>query len=527
MSLDETFDQTFPQGSGHDSALRLAALFGAVVFIFHIAANLWQTHLGYGYFRDELYYLICGRHLAWGYVDHGPMVAVQARVAETFFGRSLAGLRLLAGLAGGLRVLLTGLLTYMLGGRRAAQTLAMICVFVAPQYLAVDGYLSMNSWESVFWMTCLIALIQMVRSGCPESSKLWMLFGLSAGLGLLNKPSMTFFLVALLLALLATSQRRLLWTPWTPAGIALMLAIVAPNILWQVHHHWPTWEFLENGKTQHKNVILGPLAFLNAQFVGMHPLNTLVWLPGLVWLLRQSRWRWLGLMYVVFLTIMMVLHAKDYYVIPVYPILFAAGGVTWQTWRPKRADRLVGFPVLASVLLLTGAIILPMSTPVMTPTAWLAYTKALHLYDPSNKTETMANGPLPQFYADRFGWQEEVDQITRVYRSLSPEDQRRATILCTNYGEASAVNFLGHGLPVAISGQNNYWLWGTHGATGEVVIAVTGASPQEMLESYAQVQVVGRMDSPYAMPYEHRNIYLARDRKQNLTLDWPDFKNYI
>ena len=518
--------QTFPQDNGRD-ALRFAALFGAMVFVFHIAANLWQAHLGYGYFRDELYYLICGRHLAWGYVDHGPMVALQARVSEMVFGRSLAGLRLLSGLAGGLRVLLAGVLAWMLGGRRAAQGLAMICVFVAPAYLALDGYLSMNSWESVFWMTCLIALIQMVRSDGAETRKLWLLFGVSAGLGLLNKPSMTFFLVALLIALLVTPQRRLLWTPWAAAGIALMLAIVLPHLLWQVHNHWPTWEFLQNGKAHNKNVILGPLAFLNAQFVGLHPVNVLVWLPGLVWLLRQGRWRWLGVMYVVFLAMMMAMHAKDYYVVPVYPILFAAGGVAWQTWRPKRQDRLFGFPILEGALVVTGAIILPMSTPVMTPRTWIAYTDALHLRNQAGNTENEATSELPQFYADRFGWQEEVDQITRVYRSLSPEDQKRVTILCSNYGEASAVNFLGHGLPVAISGQNNYWLWGAHGATGEIVISVNGASPQEMLENYDQVQVVGRMDSAYAMPYEHRNIYLARGRKKNLTLDWPDFKNYI
>src|SRR5580693_7907406 len=172
------------------AALRLAVLFAAIKLVFHIAANLWEAHIGYGYFRDELYYIICGRNLAWGYVDHGPGVALQAKLALAIFGKSLAGIRMFSAAAGAVRIFLTGLLAWSLGGRRPAQALAMIGVLVAPQYLGTDSYLSMNSAESLFWMVCLLALILIVRGG---SEKLWLLFGASGGLGLLNKPSMTFF----------------------------------------------------------------------------------------------------------------------------------------------------------------------------------------------------------------------------------------------------------------------------------------------------------------------------------------------
>ena len=145
------------------AALHLALIFAAIKLALHIATNLWEAHIGYGYFRDELYYLICGRHLAWGYVDHGPIVALQARLAETLFGHSLAGIRMFSAAAGAVRVLLTGLLTWSLGGRRPAQALAMTGILLAPQYLGVDSYLCMNSFESIFWMGCLLALIQLMR----------------------------------------------------------------------------------------------------------------------------------------------------------------------------------------------------------------------------------------------------------------------------------------------------------------------------------------------------------------------------
>jgi hypothetical protein len=213
-------------------------------------------------------------------------------------------------------------------------------------------------------------------------------------------------------------------------------------------------------------------------------------------------------------------------------VLFAAGGLAWEGFqrgaaRARDSRRMFGFPILESVLVLTTVLILPLANPVMAPEQWIAYTEAMHLRGKSGKTEAMANGPLPQFYADRFGWQEEVDQVERIYAGLSPEDKSKVGILCSNYGEASAINFLGHGLPVAISGQNNYWLWGPHGVTGEVMIMIDGSTPQEMLGYYDEVQVVGRMDNEWSMPYEHRNIYLARGRKKNLTSDWAAFKHYI
>jgi len=513
------------------SALKLATLFAAIKLVLHIATNLWQAHIGYGYFRDELYYIICGRHLAWGYVDHGPGVAIQAKLALALFGKSLAGIRLLSAVGGAGRVFLTGILAWSLGGRRPAQGLAMLGVLIAPQYLGTDGYLSMNSFESVFWMGCLLALILIVRGG---SDRLWIVFGLSGGLGLLNKPSMTFFLFALLAALLITPQRRLLFNKWAVVGIALLILIALPNLMWQIHNHWPTLEFLHNGQIENKNVKLSPMAFIAKQIQNLQPVTILIWGAGLVWLLRNplaKNWRWLGLTYLFFLAVMMALHSKDYYVAPIYPILFAAGGIAWEQRFASRQrvvdNRIFAFPVMSAVLVVFGILILPLAIPVMRPSTWIAYTKALHLYNASDNTEYQSSGLLPQFYADRFGWQEEVDQVSRIYHSLSPEDQAKVGIYGSNYGEASAINFLGHGLPTAISGHNTYWLWGPRGATGDVMIVINGATPEEMHKFYNSVQIAGRMDNPYSMPYERRNIYLVRGRRKNILGDWLSFKHYI
>ncbi len=520
-------NRTSPAADGESlrPALWLALACAVAKLLFHIGSTLWQRHIGYGYFRDEFYYIACGRHLAWGYVDHGPLVAVQARLSELLFGDSLLGIRILSALGGAIRVGLTGLLCWALGGRRSAQALAMLAVLTVPLYLGADGYLSMNSWESALWMPCLLALLMILRGG--SAWLWWAVLGVSAGLGLLNKPSEVFFLLALAGALLLTPQRRLLFTRQAAFGIALLVLIASPNIVWQLHHSWPTLEFLRNGRAGGKNLRLPPLAFLLNQVLVLGPLGSPVWMAGLVHLLRRTDRRWLGLMYLFFLAGMMALGAKDYYVAPVYPILFAAGGVAWQTrFRRKSAvqqDRLVAFPLFEAAVCLVALVFLPASNPLLRPQAFQRYAAALHL--PNSDSESV-HAALPQFFADRFGWQEQVDTVSRIVAQLPPSDRAHVGIFCGNYGEAGAMEFLGRNLPPVISEHNTYWLWGTRGLDAEVMIIDADTTPEKLHHYYEQVEVVGMANHPLAMPFEHHPIFLVRHRRVPLQQDWAASKFY-
>jgi 4-amino-4-deoxy-L-arabinose transferase-like glycosyltransferase len=515
-------------------ALLLAALFALLKFALHLGANLWEAHIGWGYFRDEMYYILCGQHLDWGYVDHGPIVALQARATIALFGKSLAGIRMFSALAGAATVFLTGTIGWALGGRRVAQALAMLGILLAPEFLGLDSFLSMNSFEAVFWMTAVLAILMLLR-GAPDASsatRWWILFGLAGGLGIENKPSMVVFLIALFIGLMLTPQRRIVFTRGAALGVVLVILLALPNLLWQIHNHFPTLEFIHNGKVDHKNVVLSPLQFMGAQVMMLSPLSVFLWLPGVIWLLvsRRSRpWRFLGWTYIVFLVLMMATRdAKDYYLAAIYPAIFAAGGVAWQALLKRRSTTWL-VPAYTTLLVVTGILIIPMSLPILTPQRWLDYTARMHLRHTAQNMENEATSAFPQFYADRFGWQEMVDQVTRIYNTLPATDRARAGILVSNYGEASAINFLGagRGLPFAISGHNNYWIWGPHGQTGEVMIIINGASLDEMRKYYDSVEIAGVMNHPYAMPYEHRNIYLCRGRKGSIVKDWPEFKKYI
>lgn len=178
------------------------------------------------------------------------------------------------------------------------------------------------------------------------------------------------------------------------------------------------------------------------------------------------------------------------------------------------------------VIVLT-AVFLPADTPVLRPATFLNYAHTLHL--PNSDSETGKRAVLPQFYADRFGWQEEVNQITTAVRQLSPEDRAQAGIIADNYGEAGALDFLGHDLPPVVSGHNNYWLWGPHGVGGKVLIVISGDPPQHFQNLCREVQIIGNMNHPLAMPFEQRKkIYLLHDCEEDRTplKNWADYKFY-
>jgi hypothetical protein len=514
---------------GWYQALQLGLVFALVKLAVEIIGNVVAQHFGYGIFRDEMYYLVCGRNLAWGFVDQAPMVAVQARLAETLFGfHNLALLRLFSALAGAVKILLTGLIAWSFGGKTMAQTLAMTGVLIAPVYLGIDGYLSMNAFEPVFWMGCMLAVILIARGASPHW---WVVFGILGGLGLLNKPSMTFFLVAVLLGLLLTPQHRMLWNRWTLVAVVLIVLLPSPYLLWQIHHHWPTLEWLQNVNHSHKNVKLGPLAFVMQQILMLNPLNVFLLLPGLLWLFASSRarpFRWIGMAYLLLLAAMIHLYAKDYYVAPIYPVLFAAGSVAWQTAFSHSHKTAWLLPAWSVTLLICGAITLPMAIPVLPPSIWISYTRAMHLT--SGNTETAATGPLPQFFADRFGWRQMAAKIAGVYYSLPAGERSRVAIFCSNYGEAGAVDIYGppYRLPRAISGHQNYFFWGPRGYTGQVMIVIDSSDSYERLaKEFQSVQVAARTYEPFAMPYENRTIFLCRGLRWPLAKVWPKTKNWM
>jgi hypothetical protein len=501
-----------------DPSRRIALALAAVALLVHLL-----TINRYGYFRDELYYIACSRHLAFGYVDLAPLSALLLRIETAIFGTSLFALRFFPAFAHAATIVLTGAIARELGGRAWAVALACVGSLSAIVYLAIGNFYSLNAFEPLFWGGCVYLLVRILNGGSP---RLWLWFGLVAGIGVENKHSIAFFGAGLLVALLITRERRHLAQRWIWLGGLIAIVVALPNILWQIAHHWPTWELLNNIAHSHKNVVLTPAQFVAQQVLIMNPATLPLWLGGLVWLLVRPKYRALGLGYLVTLAIFILLHGKHYYFAPIYPMLFAAGGVALETLFANRLRWMQ--PVFAALLIGAAVLLAPTVMPLLPPETLLNYMRAIHFEPP--RTETSHTAALPQLFADQFGWEEMVQSIARVYHSLPSDEQQRAGIYCGNYGEAGAVDFFGskYGLPNAVSGHQNYYFWGARGYTGEIMIVLDTRDTDER-QQFDSVEDAGVVESSrWAMPWEqHTHIYVCRGLHGTLDELWPKLKEWL
>jgi hypothetical protein len=498
--------------------MRLAWLLGAVTLL------LQMTFDGrYGYFRDELYYIACSKHLAFGYVDMAPLIAWLTRASHLMLGDSLHAIRFLPALANGLEVVLTAYITRELGGKRWAIFMACVTVMLAPVALGNGARLAMNALEPCFWMGCVYALLLAINRRQP---RLLVWCGVLLGFGLLNKHSTLFFLGALAAGLLLTPERRLLASKWFWIAAAIAFLICLPNFIWEYAHQFPTLEDLRNVKATHKNIELPPIPFIKQQIMMLNPISNLVWIAGLAFLLfhrAAQQFRFLGFTYLVFLVVMMALHGKDYYLAPIYPMLFAAGGVFWETLtQAKPRLRWVRY-ALPCVVVAICLLSVPLAIPVLPPDRIMPYMRGLGIG--MTRTETTMTGMLPQHFADEFGWEEMVSTVAGVYNSLPPEQRAKTAILGGNYGQAGAIDFFGprYGLPSSISAHQNYYYWGPREYTGESVILL-GWSLQSGQHWCGSVDVGPRNAPYYGMGWEQYDVLICHDFKMPLSQAWPRLK---
>lgn len=493
-------------------------------FVIHLA-----LYKGYGFFRDELYFIACGNHLDWGYVDQPPGAAVVAWASRHILGDNLFAIRFVPCIFAALQVLLTGLTTRVLGGRRFAQGFACLCVLAAPEFFG--SYLNTDMFMELGWAACAWAA---ARALAGESPKLWLLFGLFAGLALQGKHAMAFFGVAFVIGLLISPQRKMLLSPWIWAGGAVTFVIALPNVIWEYRHHWATYELLHNIAMSDKNLVLNPLEYLISNILYLSPLTLPVWIAGLVWFLFAKggqRFRALGWTWIISFALFVALKGKDYYLAPVYPMLFAGGAVAIESWfaaSPLAAKRAWLKPVFAALIFLGGIVTWPFAMPMMSAEKFIAYQRALGVAP--KKTENAELNQLPQQYADMFGWPDLAKEVARVYNTLPPQDRGTCGLAGPNYGVTAAIDYFGrqYGLPHAISGHQSYWLWGPAPYTGQCMVIV-GRTRETLEKSYSSVVLAGETYHPLAMPYEnHRPIWICRGPKYGTLVEvWPRLKNWI
>jgi len=505
-------------------------------FVFHCYFNN-----RYDYFRDEFDYMACGNHLAWGYVDQPPLVPFLIRICRAILGDSLRSIRFIPALASSLLVVQTAVLARELGGRRYALLLSAITAVIAPQYLSNGSLLGTNCLEPNLWMGCAYFAILAIKRDDP---RYWLWFGVVAGIGLQEKYSIALFGFGMVIGLLLTPQRRVFLNPWIWLGGLAAFLIFLPNLLWNIHNQWPFVQLMHNIRADGRDVVLSLPQFFLQQILLIDPITAPIWIRGLVALFISpglKPYRVLAWCYLVCFTVFFVLHGKNYYLSPIYPMLLAAGAVSIEAAIERRKiasteveslrigpNRLVWLkPVIVILLLASGTHLAPLVVPILSPDRFLAYLKYLPMKPP-----VMEHGheraPLPQWYADQFGWEEIVAETAKAYNQLTPAERPGCGIFAQDYGQAGSIDFFGprYGLPPALSGHQTYYLWGPRGYSGNCLV-VLDDSRERLEELFEHVEYVGTSaDNPYALE-RLIPVYICRGAKFGaLEKIWPQVKRW-
>lgn len=483
--------------SGTDAVLAIAA----AVALAHLLTNS-----RYGFHRDELQFLSDARHLDWGFVAYPPFTPFVERISMGLFGLSLVGLRLFSVIAQAAAIIVTGLMTRELGGGRLAQIAAAFSIALAPLPLFEGTEFQYSSFDYLWWTLIAYFIIRLLKT---ENPRWWIAVGITTGIGLQTKYSICFYIAGILGGMLLTRERRYFLSKWFWAGTALSVLIFLPNLLWQVHHGFISYHFLQH---IHKRDVGEGRAngFLLHQFLICTNLFTSpLWIAGLIGFLRSRRYRLLAWMYIIPLALFYFGKGRGYYLAATYPMLMAMGAAVGERWiaslrKPwRRAVEGSYFAGTALVGVYICALILPLAT----------------------------SGPLRNFILSRngdmreeIGWNELVTTVAGIRDSLPPDQQKNYGVLVGNYGEQGAIEILGaaYHLPVPISTTNSAWLRG-YPTPPPPTLIVIGYSREEAENAFTGCRLAGHNGNSRGVKNEesgdHPDIFVCGSPR----LPWPQF----
>ena len=496
-------------------ATRPVAGLAAFNLALHVVVNVVTP---YGFHRDEFLYLAMGRHLSLWRMDFPPGIAILAEAVRATLGDSLFAVRFVPAVAGTTLVVLGAVLAREAGGGRTAQLLAALFVLCNVLFLRAASLFQPVVLDQVWWALVLLTLARLARTGAP---RWWIILGVFGGLGLLTKWSILFVGFGVLMGLVATPLRRSLHTPWPYVTLGIALLIGHPSIAGQIALDWPLR--LQMGGLQDAQlgrIGLGEYAGTQVLFSPPGFVLALVGLAGLFASQTLRAYRVIGVTCATVWVLLLLLEGKPYYPGPIYPALFAAGGVLME--RVGRvALRTVLVRAAAGAAVIWGLVTLPMGVPVLPAPQMAAYAARLGV-TAATTTNRGTVLPLPQDYADMLGWEAQVRAVAKVYDSLPPDERRDAVILARNYGRAGAIDWYGPrlGLPGAVCPCGTYWQFGPGDKPGLVVIGV-GFEPDDLREDFATVTRVATVTEPWGVEEEQQVVItVAKGPRHDLQRYW-------
>ncbi len=503
--------------------MRVPVALALCVVLGHVLLNVVTP---FGVHRDEFLYLAMGDHLRLWRMDFPPFIALLANAQRALFGDALWAIRLASALAGGALIVSSAAAARVMSRNEDAPAWTMIvpalAAMTAPVLLRPANLFQPVVFDQLWWTLALLALLQRMSR---DDARWWLGVGVALGFGLLTKLSIAFIGVGIVVGVVVTPLRRDLFTRWPWIALLIALVIGAPSLSGQLLLDWPvTWQMrdLAAGQLTRRSVF----AFVAEQPLMAGPVGFLLAMLGLWFLLREARWRAVGVAVLVSWLWLSVQKGKGYYGAPVYPVLFGAGAVALRAWPARLTRWLV--PALGAVMAALGVVVLPVALPMLGPAATAAYAARLGVSE-STRTNTGTQLPLPQDFADMLGWEAQAAAVAEEWRALSPAEREVAVLAANSYGHAALLDYYGprYGLPRVVSGDGSYWYFGPGTKRGDVLI-VLGEPPESLTGPWARCRLLRTVGNSWGVE-EEREVPISRcdAPREPLPVMWPRFAPWL
>lgn len=510
----------FSKNNTTSNLCMLAGLSLGMFFLLMISCTIKP----YGYFIDEVYFIACSKHLAFGYIDQPPLSIALLAILRWLFGTSIFVVRLLPAISIALTVFITGLIARRLGGSLVSMLIAGLGAMVMPVFLLFGSFYSMNAYEPLIWTLVVFFVVKMLQENNP---RYWLHIGVLMGLGLEMKHTIVLYGIALIVGFLLSDKRKMLFNKWVLWGGLACFILILPNLIWQYVNHFPSLELYSNSFSN-KNISKSYLQVVLEQIIFTNPFTFLLWFTGLIALAfhKGKPYRLFLFAYLFLLLVILLGHSsRPDRIASIYTFFLAFGAVVIEKslkslWR--------GFAQISIiVLLLTGGILLaPVFCPLMPPQTLKPYLSKLGLH--FDIEEGKKGEPIPQWLADRIGWHELAAEVSQVYNALPENEKQNTVIISTNYGEAGALDLYGteFGLPPVYATHNSFHSWGPPPDSVRtyigVMIDIDDVRPR--FDSAQEASVFHCEDC--TRPQRNIPIYILRGPRFSMQKEWPKFKNY-
>jgi hypothetical protein len=483
------------------------------------------TAEGYGFFGDELYTIALSKHLAFGYLDLPPLVPLLVAVSRTLLGESLLAYHIFPALAGSATLVFVCLITREFGGRLFAVTVAALGFIITPIWLITNSFFTYDGINQLALAVLLYFLVRYIRTA---NKKLWIGIGLAAGIAFMTKATILISAPGILIALLATKHRKDFLTPWPWIAVGLFALASLPWVMWEAANHWVTLEYW-SAHTRSFYKYSMPQYFVNMSLM-MNPILMPLLGVGLYRIFRRfgdTYYSFFGIVFLVTMVIVCLLHTRIFELAHLFVPLLAAGAVFVEEklarMKLRRAFGILG----VSFLLAGGILVAPASLPILPLDLLPAYSGTFGFLFKPVKDYTIPKPPYPWHFSMRIGWEELVSKVAEVYDGLPPEDREKAVIWASLFNEAGAIDLYGprHGLPHAVSGHLQYYLWGPGQKSWDIVIAVT-PDLIRISRCYWEIEkkaYVGNRFRPYG---DYICVCRVRQNRMSREVIWPILKEW-